>query len=140
VAGRVEKEEWVTEEWRTLDPWEAAEVLEAELNGLKSDVLAAEFAAECEREAAGRLLSTAQVAERLGVTGATVRDRWRRGELRAYGSDAKLRFSWPDVLVCFEVRPVGRRDAVSYSSAASQLPRRPARRFKQINQETRRVA
>ncbi len=130
----------MTEEWRKLDAWEAAEVLQAELRSVESDWLAADWAAECEREAVGRLLSTAQVAERLGVTCATVRDRWRRGELCAYGSDAKLRFLWADVLACFEVRPVHHRDAVTSSSAVPQPPRRQARRFKLKSHEAKRAA
>jgi excisionase family DNA binding protein len=120
--------------------WDALDAARDELYGRQHDAMAALFALECEQDASARLLSTAEAAKRLGVTCATVRERWRRGELRAYGSEVKLRFSWPDVLACFEVRPPRHRDAVAASRPATLSARRPARRFKQKAQQGRSAA
>jgi hypothetical protein len=120
--------------------YDAAETMLDELRDLERAALDELCVAECSREAAAGLLSSAAAAERIGVTAATVRARWKRGELRAYGSEAKLRFSWPDVLACFEVRPACHRDSVKLSQAAPRLSRRPARRFKQKVEQMRSVA
>jgi hypothetical protein len=121
----------VSETSSPRERWDAAEAALVELRDLESSALEELFAAECRRDDHARLISTAEAARLLDVTPATVRERWRRGELRGYGSEVKLRFRRSDVLACFEVRPPRHRDAVTAARPAVRRSQRPAGRFKE---------
>jgi hypothetical protein len=119
-GGRVEKEEWVTDEWRTLDPWEAAEVLQAELNGLQTDLLAADFAAECERERLeqpARYVTYKEASRIFGLAVGTLRERVKRDGVEVIGTTGTHRVHLEGLREALLIRPAHHREPVKPSSA-----------------------
>jgi hypothetical protein len=114
-AGRVEEEERVTEEWRTLDPWDAAEVLQAELNGLQHDWLAADFAAECERERLeqpARYVTYKEASRIFGLAVGTIRERVKRDGVEVIGTGGTHRVHLRSLREALLIRPAHHREPV----------------------------